>query len=582
MSTKKRPAAAGAKAGAAAKEEIGKASPVEEIKARGDYLRGAIAEGLRGNLSGAVAEDDAQLIKFHGIYQQDDRDRRAARAARKLEPAYSFMARLRAPGGLFSARQWLAMERIASEMTGTGALRLTSRQTLQLHGILKRDLKPVVQSYGRALLDSIAACGDVNRNVMCSPNPAQSPAHAAAYRIAAEISGKLLPASRAYFEIWLDEERAVGETAEPLYGKNYLPRKFKIAMAIPPRNDTDVFAHDIGYIAVVERGRLAGFNVAVGGGLGMTLGDERTYPRLGEVVGFCRAKQAAAVAWHIASIQRDYGRRDERKLARFKYTVERLGVGKIKAELESRLGYKLAPPRPFEFTEAGDALGWLRDGKGLWHLTLLVDNGRVADLPGRALKSALAEVAAIGKCEFRATANQNIILANIAAKDRARIESVLARRGVADMEPAAGLRKNAMACVALPTCPLAFAEAERYFPALLAKLQTLWDNCGLNGEEITIRMTGCPNNCARPTLAEIGFIGKSLGRYNIYLGAAANGTRLNKLYRENANEEQILAALSPLFADYAKNRKQGERFGDFTVRAGHIKATTAGNNFHAV
>ena len=561
-------------------------SPVEVAKDRSDHLRGTIAAGLADDSTGGLPrESDTHLLKFHGIYQQDDRDIRAERDARKLEPDYSFMIRLRVPGGTLTARQWLAVARAAEETTRAGTLRLTTRQTLQFHGVPKENLRPVLQSCGRALLDSIAACGDVNRNVMCAPHRGLSPAHDAAHDVAVDISAKLLPRTRAYHEIWLGEERVSGgpEEREPLYGKHYLPRKFKIAIAIPPCNDVDVFAHDIGFIAEVGAdGALSGFNVAVGGGLGMTHGDPRTFPRLGSVVGFCAPEQAADAAFHIAAFQRDYGDRSDRKQARLKYTVERLGLDFAKRDIESRLGWKFGEPRPFHFDGRGDALGWNEYAPDKFRLGVFIENGRVAsDAP---LFAALREVAALDCCVFSMTPNQNLQLAEIAEKDRARVSDVFARRGLRVDGPAesgvSGIRENAMACVAFPTCPLAMAESERYMPSLLSKLESELRRLGLEREPIVARMTGCPNGCARPYLAEIGLVGKSPGRYNLHLGASFTGDRAAGVYRENLDESGILSALVPLLEDYAANREDGERFGDYAVRAGHIRANPGGTAFH--
>ena len=557
-------------------------SPVEVAKDDSDHLRGTIAAGLADDSSAGLKESDTHLLKFHGIYQQDDRDIRAARDERKLEPDYSFMIRLRVPGGLLSAAQWLAVSRAAEEMTRAGSLRLTTRQTLQFHGVPKEGLRPLLQQCGRALLDSIAACGDVNRNVMCAPHRGLSPAHDAAQEIAAEISARLLPQTRAYHEIWLGEERVSGgpEEREPLYGKHYLPRKFKIAIAVPPSNDVDVFAHDIGFIAdVSEDGALRGFNVAVGGGLGMTHGDARTFPRLGSVIGFCAAKQAAAAAFHIAAFQRDYGDRSDRKQARLKYTIERLGLDFAKRDIEARLGWKFEEARPFRFDGRGDSLGWSEYAKGKWRLGLFAENGRIgSDAP---VFAALREVAALDCCAFSMTPNQNVSLIEIAERDRARIADVFARRGLAVGDSGvSALRENAMACVAFPTCPLAMAESERYMPELLTKLEGELARLGLERRAIVARMTGCPNGCARPYLGEIGLVGKSPGRYNLYLGAAFAGERVSGLYRENLDEAGILSALVPLLEDYAAKREDGERFGDFAVRAGHVRENRGGTDFH--
>ena len=557
-------------------------SPVEIVKDHSDHLRGTVADGLADDATGGLRESDTHLLKFHGIYQQDDRDIRAERDLRKLEPDYSFMIRLRVPGGVLTARQWLTVSRAAEEMTRAGSLRLTTRQTLQFHGVPKDGLRPLLKSCARALLDSIAACGDVNRNVMCAPHPGLSPAHAAAQAVATEISARLLPQTRAYHEIWLGEERVSGgpEEREPLYGRHYLPRKFKIAIAVPPSNDVDVFAHDIGFIADVGKGgKLRGFNAAIGGGLGMTHGDSRTFPRLGSVIGFCAAEKAAEAAFHIAAFQRDYGDRSERKQARLKYTVERLGLDFAKRDIEARLGWSFEEARPFDFSGRGDALGWNECAGKKRSLGLFVENGRMgSESP---LFAALREVAALDCCEFCMTPNQNVLLTGIARGDRKRVANVFARRGLdVDGAGVSGIRENAMACVSFPTCPLAMAEAERYMPELLGKLEAELGRLGLERDEITARMTGCPNGCARPYLGEIGLVGKSPGRYNLHIGASFAGDRVSGLYRENLDEGGILSALVPMLEDYAANREAGERFGDFAVRAGHVRANPGGAAFH--
>ena len=557
----------------------GDPSPVERIKAQSDYLRGGIAAGLADeSTAGLPRESDAQLLKFHGIYQQDDRDARDARAERKLEPDYSFMIRLRVPGGVLGASQWGAVAQAARDMTRAGSLRLTTRQTLQFHGVPKEGLRPLLQSCAQSLLDSIAACGDVNRNVTCAPHPDLSAAHRQAHKIATDISARLLPRTRAYHEIWLGEERVSGGPEErgeggeyeyePLYGRQYMPRKFKIALAVPPRNDVDVFAHDIGFIADVgggKSGQLRGFNVAIGGGLGTTHGDARTFPRLGGIIGYCAASRAAEAAYQIAAFQRDYGDRSDRKQARLKYTVERLGVDFAKQDIEARLGWTFAPARPFQFTGRGDALGWHEYAAGKWSLGLFVENGRIeSDAP---LFAALQEAAALDRCDFCMTPNQNVALINIAARDRERIAAIFARHDLqVENGGISGLREHAMACVAFPTCPLAMAESERYMPELLTRLEAELQRLGLEQAPISIRMTGCPNACARPQLAEIGLVGKSPSRYNLHLGASATGDRLSELYRENLNEAGILEALTPLFEDYAAHRQAGESFGDFVRR----------------
>lgn len=559
------------------------ASAVEVIKDRSDYLRGGIAEGLANATTGGIAEDDQSLLKFHGIYQQDDRDSRAARAARKLEPDYSFMIRMRVPGGMLSSRQWLALDAAATDLTSAGSIRLTTRQTLQFHGVAKENAPALLQTCARRLLDSIAACGDVNRNVMCSPHAGLSDAHRQAHNVAAQISESLLPNTRAYCEIWLGEEKSAAspthKAPEPLYGKHYLPRKFKIAVAVPPSNDVDVYSQDIGFVAVVRNGKLRGFNVLVGGGLGMTFGARETYPRLADELGFCAPSQAADVAWHLAALQRDYGDRKDRKQARFKYTVARLGLDFIRADLFRRLGFVMPPCEKVQWTGRSDVLGWRQQPGGQWDFGMFIENGRIA--PGN-LKDALREAAALSCCDFLMTPNQNLMLINIAEKDRKRVMQVFARRGLAaDFSQLSGLRKSAMACVALPTCPLAFAEAERYLPSLVDKLEAELARHQLQQDDISIRMTGCPNGCARPYLGEIGLTGKSPGKYNLYLGASANGSRLSSLAAQNLKESDIIAALSPLFAAYAAERTPDESFGDFLHRTNKVRPAIVANDFHS-
>jgi sulfite reductase (NADPH) hemoprotein beta-component len=557
-------------------------SEVERIKQASNYLRGTIAEGLVDPLTGAISAADNQLTKFHGIYLQDDRDLRVERHRQKLEPHYQFMVRLRLPGGICTPDQWLKLDRIAHRF-GHGTLRLTTRQTFQYHWIVKRELKPTIQAINAACLDTLAACGDVNRNVICTTNPYQSAVHAATYDIAKALSEHLLPRTRAYYEIWLDREKVAGsEDHEPILGNSYLPRKFKTAVVVPPGNEVDVFAHDLGFIAIVEAEELAGFNVTAGGGMGMTHGEPETYPRLADVIGFCRPDQVLAVAEAVVTTQRDFGDRVNRKHARLKYTIEDRGVDWFRAEVERRLGWRLGPPRPFRFNSNGDRLGWVEGNNGKWHCTLLVENGRIRDDPIYPLMTGLREIAAVHDGDLRITANQNVMLGNVDAGNKQRIERLIAEYRLDRRRDQTLLRQNAMACVALPTCPLAMAESERYLPTLLDRLEQVIRAAGLADEAITLRMTGCPNGCARPNLAEIGLIGKAVGRYNLYLGGGFAGQRLNKLYRENIDEAEILAALTPLLHQYARERRQGERFGDFVIRQGHVaEVRNARSDFHA-
>jgi sulfite reductase (NADPH) hemoprotein beta-component len=551
----------------------------EGIKANSRLLRGTIAEGLTRVETGALADDDQQLTKFHGIYLQDDRDLRAERGRKKMEKAFSFMARLRVPGGVLTPAQWLAAEKVARER-GNGTLRLTTRQTIQFHGIIKSNLRHAIRGINDAMLDTIAACGDVNRNVIARVNPWQSRAHAEVAGLAQAIGTHLLPKSRAWHEIWIDGEKIIGgeEEDEPIYGHTYMPRKFKIAIALPPSNDVDVFAHDLGFVAIEQNGRVMGYNVLAGGGMGMTHGEPDTFPRTGDVLGFCLPNQAVDVAEKVVTVQRDFGDRSDRKHARLKYTIERMGLEAFGLELERRLGFGLAPAREFAFADNGDRLGWAEGDDGTWHFGLFVENGRVRDLPDRRLLSGLHAVAELGVGRFILTPNQNLVLADIPPERRATIEALLWSHGLD--APVRGLRRNALACVALPTCGLALAESERYLPDLVTRLEQELEQVGLAEDDITIRMTGCPNGCARPYLAEIALVGRSPGVYHLYLGGAFDGSRLNKLYRKDVDNDAIVASLVPLFREYAERRSAGERFGEYVIRAGHILPTTAGNRFH--
>ncbi|MGQ8337872.1 NADPH-dependent assimilatory sulfite reductase hemoprotein subunit [Sunxiuqinia sp. A32] len=553
-------------------------SEVEKIKYDSNYLRGTLEESLADPVTGAIADADTQLSKFHGIYQQFDRDVEKERKRQKLEPAFSFLIRVRLPGGVASSQQWLQMDKLADEHAN-GTLKLTTRQAFQLHGVIKSKLKPTIQGINDALMDTIAACGDVNRNVMSHANPAESELHAEVYQLAKDISAHLTPQTTAYHEIWLEKKLLADskKDVEPIYGDRYLPRKFKMSVVIPPYNDTDVFSQDLGFIAIEEKGKLIGYNISVGGGFGSTFGIPETYPRLGDVIGFCKPDQAVEVAEKVVLVQKDNGDRANRKHARLKYTIDDNGLDWFKAELNRYLGYELEPAKPYQFTRNGDRFGWKKGTDGKWSLNLFVEGGRVKDTEQLQLKTALREVAEqVPDAQFILTGNQNLIIANTAEKSK--VAAILKKYTVWPIQ-LSGLRQNSIACVALNTCGLAFAEAERYLPELITKLEDILDEYNLRKEEIVIRMTGCPNGCGRPYLAEIAFIGKSLGHYNLYLGGNFNGTRLNSLYRETLSEEQILDELRPIIADFAENRLEKESFGDFVIRKGYVKEIKEGKDF---
>jgi sulfite reductase (NADPH) hemoprotein beta-component len=555
-----------------------------QIKIESNYLRGTIAEGLLDTSTGGISAEDGQLTKFHGIYQQDDRDIRNDRKKAGLEPAYSFMIRVRVPGGVATPAQHLRISELA-DLYGNGDMKLTTRQAYQLHGILKSNLKKTIQEINYTLMDTLAACGDVNRNVMCTVNPHNSRVHKQAVGLAVAISAHLSPQTSAYHEIWLDKKKvSASADEEPLYGKLYLPRKFKVTIAVPPHNDVDVFAHCAGFIAIVENDELVGYNVTAGGGMGMTHNMKETFPRLADVLGFCTPEQAVDVVEKIMLVQRDFGDRKNRKHARLKYTLDDRGADWYREEVESRLGYKLGEARPYTFTTSAETFGWSKDSDGKWHYTMFVENGRVIDkdvqhsegseLKPRKYKTGLDALMREHKGEVRLTNNQNIMLSNIEDADKAAIEHILKEYNL-DNSEFSQPRKTAMACVALPTCTLALAEAERYLPNLMKKIEKIMAECGVGHESINIRMTGCPNGCARPYLGEIGFVGRAPGVYNMYMGADHAGQRLSKLYKEAINEEQILECLRPIFEAYGKEREDDERFGDFTIRKGYIKPQLA-------
>ena len=547
-------------------------SPIEGIKQASRFLRGTLVESLADPLTGAIREDDTALIKFHGSYQQDDRDLREERRQQKLEPAYSFMIRTRLPGGVCTPAQWLALDEIAHRHAN-GTLRLTTRQAFQFHGVIKTDLKTTLQAINATLIDTIAACGDVNRNVLASANPVESRAHAVVYEWAKRLSEHFLPHTRAYHEIWLDGEKVAGaEEVEPIYGPAYLPRKFKVAIAVPPINDVDIFANDLGFIAIVADGELQGFNLTVGGGLGTSHGDALTYPRLADVVGFVRPGQLLAVAEAVMTTQRDFGDRGTRKHARLKYTIDDRGLDWFVQEITRRQGFELEPPRPFEFTSSGDRFGWTRGYDGRCHLTLRIEAGRIADNEHGPRLTGLREIAKVHRGDFRLTPNQNLVIANVDESARTFIDALVVRYGLDRYARATPVARDALACVALPTCALAMAEAERYLPRLTQLVDGRLAAHGLAGEPLTLRITGCPNGCARPYLAEVALIGKAPGRYNLYFGGDGRGQRLNALHLENIDETTIVAALDQAFARYAREREPAERFGDFAWRTGLVGA----------
>lgn len=547
-------------------------SPDESLKAESDYLRGTIALGLLDRITSAVPGNDIKLMKFHGIYEQDDREIRDERRRQKLEPAFQFMIRVRLPGGICTTERWLKISELACAH-GNETLRMTTRQTFQFHWVLKQNIVPLIRGLHEVLLDTVAACGDDSRGVMATVNPQFPALQAELAALAKTVSDHVIPKTRAYHEIWYGEERiASSEPEEPFYGQTYMPRKFKIGFVIPPNNDIDIYAQDLGYIAIIgENGKIAGFNVAIGGGMGRTDKAPHTYPRTASVIGFITPDRLISVTEAVMGVQRDYGNRADRSRARFKYTIDDKGLDWIKLAIEDRAG-PLESARPYDFTSNADIYGWIESGDGFHHFTLFIENGRL----NRDMLDKIARIAHVHKGHFRLTPNQNLMIANVATADKPEIEALLRETGLIAFNERSVLRLNSMACVALPTCGLAMADSERYLPDLITKIEGILTRYNLQNEPITLRMTGCPNGCSRPFIAEIGLTGRAPGKYNLYLGGGFHGQRLNRLYRENIGEPAILETLNEVLGRYATERLPDEHFGDFTIRAGIIREVTEG------
>ncbi len=538
----------------------------EIIKAAIPTLAGNIAATMATPGADQFSADDQQFIKFHGIYQQDDRD------LRKTQKKFMMMIRGRIPGGVMTPAQWCVFDDLANDY-GNQTLRITTRQSVQFHGVLMSGLGPLIKKINAALLSTLAACGDVNRNVMAPPTPAYTPARDQVFADSYRVAMALAPQTKAYHAIWIDgvqldlNDPANQDFVDPLYGKTYLPRKFKIAFAIPPVNDVDIFTNCLGFIAIIENDQLVGYNVTVGGGMGRSHGNEQTYPRLADVIGFITPDQLVDVAKAVLTIHRDFGDRTERKHARLKYVVEERGVDFIRTEVNQRAGIQLGAARSYTFKTMSDLYGWHQATDGTWFLGLFVETGRVKDVPGFSQKTALRQVAEqFPGIEFRLSANQNVILAKASDAAKAGITALLAKHGVKVDQQTTVLHAASMACPSLPTCGLGLAESERYLPGLLDRLEKLCGEVGLAGEEIIIRSTGCPNGCARPYMAEIAFVGKAPGRYQVWLGGNTAGNRLNRVWKDVIKDADIENELRPLLVRFAAERTAGERFGDWCDR----------------
>jgi sulfite reductase (NADPH) hemoprotein beta-component len=535
-------------------------------------LSGHLAPTLADAAADHFNEDDEQFLKFHGAYQQDDRDKR------KTGKQYLFMIRARIPGGVVPAAQYLAFDDLATNY-GNSTLRVTSRQTFQWHGVVKTGLGPVMRGIHDALGTTIAACGDVVRNVTAPPTPSTNPLLPQLYADAARLSAELAPKRTAYHEIWLGDTElklppAAGSApavaaVDPLYGRTYLPRKFKISFAVPPLNDTDIFTNCLGFVAIADPAdpaRLLGYNLLAGGGMGTSHGNKETFPRLADVVGFLPADRVLDAARTVVTIHRDFGDRTNRKHARLKYVLAERGVEWFRAEFAARAGFALESARPAVFTRQLDLFGWHPQATGKRFLGLYVEAGRIKDVPGHTLRAALRAVVERFGPEVRLTPQQNLILANVRSADEAAITALFAQRGIDLAHQGSSFRKATMACVALPTCGLALAEAERVLPTLIERIEALLAEVGIAEEEIVFRLTGCPNGCVRPFLAEVALVGRAPGKYNLYLGGNESSTRLNRLYRESVKFDDVATELRPLLQRFVAERQPGERFGDFTLR----------------
>jgi sulfite reductase (NADPH) hemoprotein beta-component len=542
-----------------------KLSRNESLKQSNAGLRGSIASTLHNPDLDRFSEDDYEFLKFHGIYQQDDRD------LRKSGKKYIFMVRGRLPGGVVGASQYLDFDQLAKNY-GNDSLRITSRQGFQLHGVVKSGLGPMIKGIHDTLATTLAACGDVNRNVMAPPTPSMSSVGAQVLEHAKLVSDALLPKLKAYHQIWVEGTRLdltpdeEADIADPLYGRTYLPRKFKTAFAIPPLNDVDVFTNCLGFVAITDNEHLLGYDLLAGGGLGMSHGNSQTFPRLADVIGFISPDSIVDASKAVLSIHRDFGDRTNRKHARLKYVLEERGAAWFRAELENRLGFQLLPARPFELTRQGDLFGWHKQHDGRCFLGLFVQAGRISDVDDYKLKTGLREVVAKFEPEIRLTPSQNLLLANLDPGIVESVNSVLSRHGIQVEHQANPVRRASMACPALPTCGLALAESERFLPEFMTRVETILSEVGLPDLEIVVRITGCPNGCVRPYMAELGLVGKAPGRYQIYLGGNAASSRLNRLFQDSVKDPDLTGVLRPILERYARERMPEERFGDWCAR----------------
>ena len=541
----------------------------ESIKANSEHLRGTIGEELTADTP-EFSDESEQLLKFHGVYQQDDRDRRKEARARGLDKHHQLMIRTRIPGGIVSADAYLAHDDI-SRRWGNATLRVTTRQDFQLHGVLKGDLKKSIRAINDALLTSLGGCGDVERNIMCCPEPLADRFHLEVQRSIAAMVAELTPRTGAYHEIWLDGEvvESSQPAAEPLYGEQYLPRKFKTTVALEGDNCVDIYAHDLAIVAM--RGAddaVRGFNVLVGGGLGRTHNKPETFVAIALPLAFVQPDEIVDLAREVVAVQRDYGNRTNRRHARLKYTIADRGLDWFRAEVQSRVQFALQPPESLSWQPVDDHLGWHAQGDGHLYVGIYVENGRIADVGDVRSASGLRHIVEELRPQVRLTAQQNVILAGIKPAERQRIQELMASYGMSSAESIPRAIRHSMACPALPTCGLAVAEAERAMPALVREIAAVLQELGLAEERISFRMSGCPNGCSRPYLGDVGFVGTTLGKYDVMLGGDFGGTRLNRLYAANVPFQEIPSLLRPLLRAFGLERSQDEGFGDWVDRSG--------------
>jgi sulfite reductase (ferredoxin) len=567
-------------------------SKVEALKAASQYLNLQVAEEINNGTT-HFSEDAATILKFHGSYQQDDRDIRTQMKREGKEKAFEFMVRVRIPGGKCTAAQYLANDHLA-QTVGNGTLRITTRQELQLHGVLKTDLATTMRTINEALLSTLAACGDVERNVLCCPAPLGDGVRAAMQADVDRFAAHCSPRASSYFDIWLDGEKVENpalpapepikvatpgdDPTEPIYGKTYLPRKFKTAFALPEDNCTDIHANDLGYLAIVEDGTLVGYNVLVGGGLGTTPSADKTFPYLSKPLAFVTRDQILAIGEGVLKVYRDFGNRSDRKRARLKYIIHDWGIPAFRAKVEEYLGHALADPRPVEVSDVDDHLGWHEQGDGRLWLGIPVENGRIKDAGAFRLATGLRTFFEKYGTPGRFTCQQKVILADLDPAWKAEIEALLEEHGIARVEAVSTVRRWSMACVAFPTCGLAVTEAERALPTIMDRLEVELTKLGLEADRFTVRMTGCPNGCARPYNSDIGLVGRSAsknpdgtpgpGTYTIFLGGRTLGDRLNVEFKDYVPFDRVVDELIPVLTRYKAERIAEETFGDFCHRLG--------------